>query len=247
MKSTFAKIVDSTVGAALVFIASFAVIRYYAPTATAVFGAACVTFTALVLLRFGSNKKSAAFKLSKAADEMFFDFMFLPNAAPARLLAKALATKDVPPPTVRGDAVYVGKTAAFFAFDAPPDEKALARMIARAKHFGAKKAVVFSKGSAAKLQVNDFELTTVCGDKVFELFASLGALPEHKYEKSRKTRRAVLRAALGKDKIARYIFLSAALFFVAWLTHSIVTTVCAAISAALALASTIISLIGVRR
>lgn len=237
MKSIFAKIVDSTVGAALVFCAAFAVIRYFAPLPTAMFGAACVTFSAVAALWFKSGKTASKAKISKAADAMFFDFMFLPNTAPARMLAKALNGRGENA-TARGDGLYVGKTAAYFAFDAPPDEKALARTIARAKHFGAKKAVVFCKTApTAKLQVNDFELSFVCGDDVYRLFASLDALPEHKFEKPKRSRRAVLRAAIGKDKILKYAVLSAALFFAAWLTGSIASLVCASVCAALALAA----------
>lgn len=243
MKSTFAKIVDSTVGAALIFCAAFAVLRYYATLATAMFGAACVTVFALIALRFRYSKKTSEFKISKAADGMFFDFMFLPDTAPARLIKKALDARGVTA-TVRGNAVYAGKTAAFFCLDAPPDEKALARMIARAKHFGAEKATVFCKAApTAKLRVSDFELQTVCGEDVYKLFASLGALPDHKYEKPRVTRSAVMRAAFGKDKIVKYALLSAALFFAAWLTRSTVTVVCAALAAVLAVASMIVTLV----
>lgn len=244
MKSKFAKFVDATVGAVLIFAAATAVLRYFTTLELSMFAASCVTFCAVVMLTFRSRKKSNAQKLSASADGMFFDFMFENDAAPAKLLLRGLKDKGLPA-VVHGRGVYVGKTAAFCAFDGRLDDKTAARMIARAKHYGATKAVVLCKLPPASMpDVDGFTVRTVCGDDVYRLFASLGALPKHKFAAKRKRKFGAFKSALGKDKIMRYFLLAASMTALSVLfRHSVTTVICAGVCGGLFVASVIFNII----
>ena len=244
VKSKFAKFVDATVGATLIFAAATAVLRYYTTLYFAMFAASCLTFCAVVMLSFRSRKKSDAQKLSKNADGMFFDFMFENDAAPAKLLCRGLKAKGIDA-KVRGNGVYMGNTAAFTVFDGRLDDKTAARMISRAKHYGATKAVILCKlPPAATPDVDGFTVKTVCGEDVYKLFASLGALPKHRFEQKRGKRFAAFRSALGKDKIVRYLLLAASMTALTVLfDYSVTTIACAVICAALFVASAIFNIV----
>lgn len=248
VKSKFAKFVDATVGAVLIFVAATAVLRYYTTLQLAMFAASCVTFCALVMLTFRSRKQSDAQKLSKNADGMFFDFMFESDAAPAKLLYSGLKSKGLEVKR-HGNGVYAGSTAAFTLFDGRLDDKTAARMIARAKHYGATKAVILCKlPPAATPDVDGFTVRTVCGEKVYKLFASLGALPKHRFEQKRSKRFAAFGNALGKDKIVRYLLLAASMTALTVLfDYSVTTIACAVICAALFVASAIFNIVKAAR
>lgn len=237
MKTKFAKFIDNSIGAVIIFCAAAAIFRYYLPLSVSAFCAACVTSGALLLLSLRSKKNVAKEKLSKAADDMFYDFMFESQTLPATLLCKGLKSKGVN--AVRhGDALYVGKTAAFFCFDAPPSDKAVARTIARAKHYGANKIILFGKSPKSYPSVDGFEFKCASGEDVYKLFGSLDCLPARKYNVKKQKRFSRFRGALDKDKILRYAALSAAFFAVAALTgRSVVTLACAIICALLFIVS----------
>lgn len=243
MKSKFAKFVDFTLGALLLFGAVMAVACYILPTDLSAFLAASVTATAYIFSLMLSGKNKNKLKFGKAAENMFFEFMFLPAAAPAKLLCKGLKAKGLTP-VVHGDALYLKKSAAFFSFG-ETDERAVARMIARAKHYGAERALLFCRFPPEKIPDIDFSVNVVCGDDVYKLFASLEVLPETKYSKDKKRRIfSEYRGALSKDKIARYAVLSASLFAIcAVFGFSIITTICASVCAALFLISLIFTLV----
>jgi hypothetical protein len=239
VKSKFAKITDGTLGAFLLFFAAYAVMRYYLPNSLAVFSAAATAMTALLLFGLSGKRKDEDRRLSAAADGMFYDFMFLPANAPITLLAKGLRARGETP-TVHGSGLYLGGTAAFAVFDKPLDQAACARLVARARHYGAARIVALVKSPpAATVDVKDVKLRAVVGDDTYKLFASLSALPPHKFERAARPRFYAFRNALGKDKTPRYLILSASLFFVSRMTSSVVAVVCAAIAAALFAASVI--------
>ncbi len=244
MKSKFAKFVDATVGAVLIFAAATAVFRYFTTLDLAMFAASCVTFCSVLMLTFRSRKKSNAQKLSASADRMFFDFMFENDAAPARLLCRGLSEKGLSP-VVHGRGVYVGNTAAFAVFDRQLDDKTAARIISRTKHYGATKAVILCKFPPSSIpDIDGFTVKTVYGDGVYRLYASLGALPKHKYDSKRKRKFGAFANALGKDKIARYLLLAASMTALSVLfRHSITTVICAGVCAALFVASSVFNII----
>lgn len=233
MKSKFAKITDGTLGAALLFFAAYAVARYYLPNSLAVFSAAATAMTALLLFGLSDRRKGDAQKLSAAADDMFYDFMFLPPDAPVRMLAKGLRARGESP-TVHGGGLYLGGVAAYAVFDKPLDSAMCARLVARARHYGATRIVVFVKSPpASTVDVKDVKLRAVVGEEVYKLFASLSALPPRRFERAKRSKFYAFRGALGKDKTLRYLILSASLFFVFRITNSVVAVACAAIAAVL--------------
>ncbi len=237
MKSKFAKFVDCTLGAALVFLASTAVLRYYTTLDIAAFLAVAVTACAVVLMRFTTKRRESKIKLGRAADDMFYEFMFEDDIAPVKRLADGLKAKGVAA-VRRGNGVYTDKRAAFCMFDdAPLGARAAARLVSKAKRYGKNSAVVFCKvAPAATVDADDFELKYVSGDDVYKLFGALGALPEKRGRK-KKSRFVAFSAALGRDKTVRYFLLAAAMFFIGITLKSLVTFVCACVCAALCLAT----------
>ena len=247
-KTKFAKFVDATVGSALIFAAAYAVARYFMPSTFAVLSAISFTGAAWLILRTRARSARERENLSAAAENMFYEFMFLPDGAPAKILSKALKEKGVQT-AVHGNALYTERVAAFFFFDAPPSEKATARAVARAEHYGKEKIVIFSR-RPPQTNINvDFDLSTACGEDVYKLFASLGCLPTSKHPKSKSpSRRALVKAAFSKEKIPRYLLLSAAFFATSALTgFSIVMTVCASVAAVLFLSSCVFALVETRK
>lgn len=239
MKSKFAKIIDRSLGAVLLFFAATAVLRYYTPLYLAAFAAVPVTACALILLSLKDKKSSDAQKLTAAADGMFYDFMFLDAAAPARLLHRALKQKDERARLI-GKGVYLNRTAAFCLFASAPDEATVARLIAKSEHYGATKLLLLCKTPPASVpSVNGMTVKALGGNDVYKLFASLGALPEHKHEKPKKRRRDAFSHALGADKILRYALLAVGMLGAYMLLNNIVALVCAAVCAALAVAATV--------
>lgn len=237
MKSKFAKFVDATLGAALIFGAATAVLRYYTALSTAVFLALAVTACLLTVLRFKEKAGIGKARLVKNAEDMFFDFMFEPDYSPAKRLCKALSARRVN--AVRhGAAVYAGKRAAFFAFDAPPTEKQSARMISKAKRYGATSAIVFGKAESASLvAIANFDVRYVGGNDTYRLFASLGALPDKRERKPHARLVDTYRHALAPDKSPRYAILAAAFFAIGIPLRSYITLACAAICCVLFVAS----------
>lgn len=239
MKSKFAKFTDATLGTLLVFFGATAVFLYFTPKELAVFCGFTLTACAVLLLRLKSKKHDAAEKLTKAANAMFFDFMFLSDDTPAKLLYNKL--KRVYPDVVRhGGGVFAGSTAAYCLFDVPPDKKQCARCIAKAKRYGATGLVIISKRPPDVPEVDGITVKTAVGNDAYTLMASLGALPEKKFGAPKKrTLGAFAAGALGKDKILRYAVLGAAFFFTAWLSRSAITFACAVICTALAAVCTV--------
>ncbi len=241
MKSNFAKIVDHTLGAALLFFAVTAIMAAFVPIGVAAGAAVSVTAAAFIILDFKERKAEGKVKLSEAADTMFFDFMFEDERLPAKLAAAALVARGENAAATRS-AVYLGKTAAFFRFSAPPDDGRIARDIAIAKRHGATNIVEFCHAAPAYSlpEVSGFTVKIVDGENTYKLMASLGALPPKRFAAAKKKRFAAFKGALGKDKIVKYALLSAGLFVIASLTRfSVVTVVCASISAVLFAASLI--------
>lgn len=238
MKTRFAKFVDRTVGAALLFLVLTAVLKHYTTTELAAFSAVPITICLFFMLGVVGKRKDGEARNAKRTDDMFYDFMFESESYPAKKLAAGLKNKNIDA-VVRADAVYVGKTAAFFAFGKPPDDATIARMIARATRMGASSAVLFCKSPpTSTVDVKDFKLKTVCGDDVYALFASLNALPERKFEKPIRRRFAAFANALSSDKLVRYFMLSASLFAVSLMFgFSLIPFVCAVISASLFIAA----------
>ncbi|MDE6201588.1 MAG: hypothetical protein K2M47_06920 [Clostridiales bacterium] len=236
MKSKFAKFIDGTIGALLIFFAAFAIMRYFIPaTDAAVFCAVTVTAGLCMLTRLRGKKKGELLRISKAADDMFFEFMFLPDNAPAVKLADALKAKGEN--AVRhGNGVYLNNTAAYCCFNNPPDQGACARLIAKAKHYSADKLIIISKAPPPVPQVDGIDIATVCGDDAYRLFASLNALPERKYAETAK-RHGAFKNAFSRDKILRYLVLAFSFFFAAWVSRSVITFACSVLCAALAVIS----------
>lgn len=233
MKSKFAKFIDGTLGAMLIFFAAVAVLRYYIPaTDLTVFCAITITVGLCMIGRLRSTKKGEQIRISKAADDMFFEFMFLPEAAPATLLTNGLKAKDVEA-VKHGNGVYANGTAAYCCFS-HADDTTCARLIAKAKHYGASKLVILCKQPPPVPQVDGMQVTVVCGDDAYKLFASLNALPPRKYSVKNNARRSAFKNAFSIDKIPRYILLAAAFYFVARFSKSVITFACAVLCAALA-------------
>lgn len=233
MKSKFAKFIDGTLGAALIFFAAVAVLRYFIPaTDLTVFCALSITACVCLLAKLRGRKNGEKVRISKAADDMFFEFMFLPQNVPAKLLAAGLKSRGENAAT-HGSGVYVGKTAAYCVFG-QSDESAAARLIAKAKHYGANKLVILCKAPPPVPQVDGMDIKLVCGDDVYKLFASLNALPQKKYAEQNTSRRSAFKNAFSPDKIIRYVLLAVAFFFVARFSRSIITFACAVLCAALA-------------
>ena len=148
MKSKFAKFIDGTVGACLIFFAAVAVMRYYTTLQLAVFCAAAITACACLLLKLFGKKKEQALRLSAAADGMFFDFLFADDGAPAKLLHAGLKAKN-PAAKIRGKGVYLNGTAAFCCFGTPPDKKNRGAIYSqKPKHYGASKNSNFEQSPA---------------------------------------------------------------------------------------------------
>lgn len=237
MKSKFAKFVDMTLGAALVFLAATAIFRYFTTLTLSLFAAGSVTACLFIMFGFSSRRRGERYKISKAADDMFYAFMFKPDNSPAKLLAAGLKQKGVDA-CVHGDAVYTKTTAAFFAFNAPASAKQTARMISRAKHYGVRNIVILCKEPPDAVDVDGFSVRAVCGDDVYKLFASLGVSPHCDYKKSKHSVR--LAAALSPDRMPRYAMLAAALFGISALTgFSVAISVCAVTATLLFIATAI--------
>lgn len=243
MKSKFAKFIDGTMGAALIFFAAVAILRYYIPTTDlVVFLAVTVTAGILLLSKLKAVKRDSKLRLSKAADDMFFEFMFMPENAPTALLLNALKAKGEPA-VKHGNGVFLNGTAAYPVFSQRADEATVARLIAKAKHFGADKLVLLCKAPQIVPQVDGMQVVTVCGDDVYTLFASLNALPERKYAGVTSRRRGAYKNMFSADKILRYAVLAILFYFVSRFSHSIVTFVCAVLCAALALTATTLTIV----
>ncbi|MCH5165528.1 MAG: hypothetical protein J1G01_03910 [Clostridiales bacterium] len=243
MKSKFAKFIDGTLGACLIFFAATAVMRYFTPLRLAVFSATAITACAIIILKATGRKQEAQKKLSDAAENMFFDFMFMEERAPVKHLFAALKSK-LPNAVMHGGGIYSGNNALFCAFSAPPDEKTSARLIAKAKHYGAAKITVLCKIPPQRtLDIENFKIKFVSGNDVYALFASLGALPISKYAKRQRTLKDSFTGALGKDKIVRYAVLAAAMFAITLINgHSIITFLCACVCATLFTAAIIVNI-----
>lgn len=237
MKSKFAKFVDCTLGAALVFFAATAVLRYYTTLDIAAFSAVAVTACAVILMRFTGKRKESKIKLSHAADDMFYEFLFEDDIAPAKRLADGLKAKGVNA-VRRGKGVYTDSRAAYCLFDdTPPTARTVARLVSKAKHYGKNTAIIFCRSAPpSPVDTGDFSVRYVCGDDVYKLFGALGALPAAR-ERKKKKRFAAFSSALGTDKTVRYLLLAAAMFFIGITLKSIVTFVCACICAALCVAT----------
>lgn len=244
VKSKFAKFVDATLGACLIFFAATAVLRYYTTLELAAVSGFAVAACACLLLHVsGANKRNATL-LSSAADDMFYELMFKDERAHAKLLYDGLKTKS-DKTRLHGKTVYLGKTAAVCMFDRAPTANDVARIIARAKHYGAEKAVVLCKiAPAERVNIDGFSVEYAVGNDVYKLFGSLGCLPQKKYSVKKKGRAFGLSSALGKDKILRYLLLSVALFFVATFGGlKIIPLVCACVSATLCVTATILNIV----
>lgn len=244
MKSRFAKFVDRTVGACLIFLAATAVLRYYTTLQLAAFSATAITACALLLFGAFGRKRDDKYAMSKNAQNMFFDFMFMDERAPARLLCQALNAKNISA-TMHGNGVYTRSLATFCFFDNSPDRKAIARSIAKADRYGAHKVLLLCKTPPQSMpEIDDVTVKTVCAENVYSLFGSLGALPKNKYSQKKKSRLAAFSHALDRDRIVRYVVLSAMLFAVSAISGmSIVPFVCACVCAALAIASIVASIV----
>ena len=242
MKSKFAKFVDATLGSTLIFIAATAVLRYYTTLDIALFLAGSVTACAILLLKL-KPKKQTDVKLEAAAADMFFEFMFMPTDAPAKLLHAALKTKY--DNAVRhGGGVFVNGIAAYCIFS-ETDSGATARLIAKAKHYGAHTLLILCKTPPEHPEITGITVKPISGNDVYRLFGSLGALPPRKYSDSRPKAPKAFAGALGKDKIVRYFILAASLGFMSWLTRSIIAFVCSIGCAVLGL--TALTMLAVKR
>ena len=242
MKSKFAKFVDRTVGACLIFFAATAVMRYYTTLQLAMFSALAITACICLLLGAFGKRRYGKYIMSKNAQDMFFDFMFMDERAPARLLCKALNEKNITA-SLHGNGVYARDTAAFCFFDNPPDQRAIARTIAKSKRYGASKVLLLCKmPPQAVPNLNEVTVKIVSAENVYCLFGSLGALPDKKYSLKQKSRFSAFSHALDKDKIIRYIVLAAALFGVSVLSGgSLIPFICACAAASLAIISIVMS------
>ena len=237
MKTRFAKLIDGTLGFTLMYIAVFAVLCYYIPKSFAALTALSFCSALFIIFGFKERVSGNKLKLTQNASAMFFDFLFEPSSAPAKLLKSGLSGKGITA-SIRGSALYTNGAAAFFHFGQPPTQSDIAKDMAKAKKYGAAKILIFTETPAPPFpQIDGYEIISVAGDDVYKLFRSLDCLPEHKFEKKNKLRFSALRSALSKDKIPRYFLLSAGLFAVAYFTSSIVCTVCAAIAAVLFVSS----------
>lgn len=241
MKSRFAKFIDATVGAVLIFFAATAVMRYYTTLELAAFSAVAVTACALLLLGLFGKKREQQQKLSDNAEALFFELMFMSDRAHAKLLFDGLGSVGLDP-TMHGNGVYTEKTAAYTFFAAPPDARDVARAIAKAKHYGAAKAVMLCKTPPKDPPAIDgFDVDFVCGEDVYKLLGGLGALPRTDYAAKSK-KRSMFSGALGKDKILRYSVLSAAMFAASALFgFYVVPFACACVCAVLAVAAVILN------
>ena len=237
MKSNFAKFIDGTIGSLFIFLAAFAVMRYYTAADLAFFCAISITACLIILFRFRRKRDERSLRLSSAADEMFFDFMFMPSDAPAKALYKGLSAANADA-VRRGKGVYLGKTAAFCFFAEQASAADVAGAIAKAKHFGADKVLLLCKQPPEAIaELDGITVRTVCGNDVYALFASLSALPKKQYSQKRGPRFAAFSGMFASDKIARYIMLSATLGFVAYVGRSAIPFVFSIVAALLALAS----------
>lgn len=238
MKTRFAKFIDGTLGFVLMYAAAFSVLCYFIPKSFAALTA--LSFCSALYLIFGFKERinGSKTRLSKNASEMFFNFMFEGNNAPAKLLKTGLNNKGISS-ALHGNALYTGKTSAFFHFASPPTQTDVARDVAKAKRYGCKKLLVFSESSKPFPQIDGYEIVSVTGDDVYRLFRSLDCLPERKFNKKSKRRFSALLSALSKDKLPRYFLLAAGLGAVAFFTRSVVCIVCAAVAVILFVASVV--------
>ena len=244
MKSKFAKFIDGTIGVLLIFFAATANFRYYTTLELAVFSGITVAACAVLVLHVTGIKRMTAQKISAAAADMFYEFMFFDERTPLKFLYTGLKAKGENV-KLRGKLLYLGNVAAACFFDEKPSEKAVARTVAIAKHFGAKRAVLFCKAVPSSVpETEGFTVTCVGGDDVYRLFASLGIVPKPAYSRANKSRASKLKSALGKDKIIRYFILSSGLFFVSILSgRKLIPFVCACIGTLLCLAALIYNIV----
>lgn len=243
MKSKFAKFVDATLGSTLIFIAATAVLRYYTTLDIALFLAGSVTACAILLLKL-KPKKQTDDKLEPAAADMFFEFSFMPSDAPAKRLYTALKQR-YDGATRHGCGVYVNGVATYCLFSESADCATTARLIAKAKHYGAHTLLLLCKTPPDYPEITGITIKPVCGNAVYRLFGALGALPPRKYSDSRPKTPKAFAGALGKDKIIRYFILAASLGFMSWLTRSIIAFICAIACASLGL--TALTMLAVKR
>lgn len=242
MKSNFAKFVDRTAGAALVFTATTGLFMYYTSAPVAIFCALSVTSCVAILLGLKEARGEKKERMSAAASDMFFDFMFESNEKPSRLLASGLKRRGENA-VKRGKGVYLGRVAAFCCFSRVPTDDECARMIARAKHFGAKKLVVLTRETYSfGVTVEGIKIVCAAGDEVYTLFASLDSLPERRFDPPKRKRFSALSGAFEKDKIPRYATLSASMFAITLLTgRGSAAFFCAVVCACLCLTSIVVS------
>ncbi len=243
MKSKFAKFIDATLGSTLIFIAATAVLRYYTTIDIALFCAGSVTACAILLIKL-KPKKQTNDKLEPVAADMFFEFTFMSPDAPAKLLYTALKQR-YDGATRHGGGVFVNGIAAYCLFSENADAAMTARLIAKAKHYGAHTLLLLCKSPPDYPQITGITVKPICGNDVYRLFGSLGALPPRKYADSRQKAPKAFAGALGKDKIVRYFILAASLGFMSWLTRSVIAFVCSIACAALGL--TALTLLAVKR
>lgn len=223
------------------YLAAFAVTCYFIPRSFAALTA--LSFSSALFLIFGFRERISGnrLKLSRAADNMFFDFMFEPSNTAAKLLKSGLERKGTFS-VVHGNALYYLKTASFFHFDSPPSQNDVARDVAKAKKYGATKILVFTKLPAQAFpQLDGYEIISIVGDDVYKLFASLDCMPPRRFEEKPRRRFAALSSALSKDKLPRYFLLAGGLTAVSVFTRSVITYVCAAIATALFVATAIVT------
>lgn len=206
--------------------------RYYTTTTLAMFCASAITACVWILAKFKRAGNEEREKLSKAAEEMFFDLMFSDETSHVKLLLNGLKNKcDC---TRHGNGIFIGKTAAFLKLSSPPCEADIAQIIAKSKHYGASKTVIFTKKPISSIpDVLGITVKNVYGEDVYKLFSSLGAIPHKKFLPRTKSRRAAYCGIFDTDKIVRYAILAAAMFLIAAVGKSIITFICAAICAIL--------------
>ena len=221
----------------MIFFAAVAIFGYFIPSAEIVlFCALSATGGICLMARLRGMRRGERVRITKAADDMFFEFMFLPESAPARLLENGLKARGEQ--TARhGNGVFVNGTAAYCVFSRTADDAFVARLIAKAKHYGANKLVLLSKFPLPVPQVDGMNVTTVCGDDVYTLFASLDALPKRKYAEKSSSKSGAFKNALSADKILRYGILAVLFYFVARFSRSVITFSCAVLCAALFVAA----------
>lgn len=245
MKGTFAKIIDRTFGAGLLFLVATAVIGYFQPQRIALIAGTIITALIYLASSLTSRISNDKQKLSHATEQMFYDFMFLNTDEPSKMLQVGLRKRGINCYTSK-TALYYKNTVAFFAFDEVLTQTQTAKYISTAVRKGVSNVLIFSKKDfTPSISVDGITLRVISGNAVYQLFASLNALPAHTYKSTAKKRIfPFLSAALDLRKLPRYLLLSCAFFFIAAITKfSIMLTFCAILNAVLALSTIILRLI----